>query len=99
MISRSKDADTDRAATGIGGGAVDGALVPLPARSAALVPTGPAAPAAAPEPSLAERLLDGAGRASSRATSAASSARPTSSRGGCCPACASASCRRRRCRR
>ncbi|WP_103380129.1 PP2C family protein-serine/threonine phosphatase [Pseudonocardia dioxanivorans] len=61
MISRSKDADTDRAATGIGGGAVDGALVPLPARSAALVPTGPAAPAATPEPSLAERLLDGAG--------------------------------------
>ncbi|RTL69814.1 MAG: serine/threonine-protein phosphatase [Pseudonocardiaceae bacterium] len=59
MISRSKDADMDRAATGLGGGAVDGAL---PTRYAATVPapaTRPAAPAAAPEPSLAERLLDG----------------------------------------
>lgn len=49
----------DRAATGLGGGAVDGAL---PARYAATVPAPPArsaTPAAAPEPSLAERLLDG----------------------------------------
>ncbi|GAY07434.1 PP2C family protein-serine/threonine phosphatase [Pseudonocardia sp. N23] len=56
MISRSKDADMDRAATGLGGGAVDGAL---PVQGSAVVPAPPARPAAPPGPSLAERLLDG----------------------------------------
>ena len=49
----------DRAAAGLGGGAVDGAL---PTRYAPTVPASPArpvVPAAAPEPTLAERLLDG----------------------------------------